>query len=220
MDKLPRVRKGDPITATAWNDVVDKVNGKPDLSIKRGHLVKRGDDVRLARLQTAWFRNAANVWQATACFVVNDRVDTSFPFDVFAPLATSEPPGAPRSQRFFVVWRGRWESMQSFQPVARYYGGDHIQVTSLESASGYSINNTGMTQANIVTNGVIGNYYDCGTFYLNGRFFKWVPSTLDIIDKRELWLKTARKQVVTGVSQNPNGTLNVTTEYITVLSET
>lgn len=177
-------------------------------------------DIRPARLQTAWTQNAAGLWRATARFIVNDAVDNSFTFPVYAPTATSSPGGTAGTTRFFVIWRGRWEMMQSFQPVARYYGGDHIQVTSLESASGYSINNTGMTQANIVTNGVKGTYYDWGTFYLNGKFFKWVPSTLDIIDKRELWLKTARKQVVTGVSLNPNGTLNVTTEYVTVLSET
>lgn len=109
MDKLPRVRKGDPITAAAWNDVVDKVNGKPDLSIKRGHLVKRGDDVRLARLQSAWQQNAAGVWYATACFIVNDVADTSSIVAVYAPVSNSNPGGTVAETRFYVVWRGRWE---------------------------------------------------------------------------------------------------------------
>lgn len=66
-------------------------------------------DVRPARLQSAWTQNAANVWTATACFVVNDVADTSFVFPVYAPTATSSPGGTAETTRFFVVWRGRWE---------------------------------------------------------------------------------------------------------------
>jgi len=36
MENLPRVKKGDPITAEAWNQVVDAVNGSPNVSITRG----------------------------------------------------------------------------------------------------------------------------------------------------------------------------------------
>lgn len=66
-------------------------------------------DVRPARLQTAWTQNAAGVWTATACFVVNDVADSSFTFPVFAPTATADPGGTAETTRFFVVWRGRWE---------------------------------------------------------------------------------------------------------------
>ena len=66
-------------------------------------------DVRPARLQTAWSQNQAGVWVATARFVVNDAVDNSFTFPVYAPTATSSPGGTAESTRFFVVWRGRWE---------------------------------------------------------------------------------------------------------------
>lgn len=66
-------------------------------------------DVRPARLQSAWTQNAANVWTATACFVVNDVADTSFVFPVYAPTATSSPGGTVETTCFFVVWRGRWE---------------------------------------------------------------------------------------------------------------
>ena len=66
-------------------------------------------DVRPARLQTAWSQNTAGVWVATARFIVNDAVDDSFTFPVYAPAATSDPGGTAETTRFFVVWRGRWE---------------------------------------------------------------------------------------------------------------
>ena len=65
-------------------------------------------DVRPARLQSAWTQSNG-VWTATACFVVNDAVDTSFVFPVYAPTATSSPGGTVGTTCFFVVWRGRWE---------------------------------------------------------------------------------------------------------------
>lgn len=66
-------------------------------------------DVRPAVLASAWIQNAAGVWNATAKFIVNDVVDSSFTFPVVAPTATANPGGTVNSTRFFVVWRGRWE---------------------------------------------------------------------------------------------------------------
>ncbi len=176
-------------------------------------------DLRPARLQTAWRRNDSNVWTATACFIVNDRVDESFTFDVYAPLATSEPQGVPRVERFFVVWRGRWESTLGTFVVPRYTGGDHIQVSGAAGPNGYEIDNKGVCQVKLVARGVADSYSDTGTFYLSGTYFKWISSTLDIVGKKELQLKTRRKRVVTGVSQNADGTLDVSTEEIVVLNE-
>lgn len=66
-------------------------------------------DVRPALLQSAWTQNAAGVYCATACFLVNDVADTSFTFTVYAPTSTDDPGGTAGTTRFFVVWRGRWE---------------------------------------------------------------------------------------------------------------
>ena len=74
------------------------------------------DDVRPARLQSSWAQNSAGVWHATACFIVNDTVDTSFVFPVYAPTSTGNPGGEAGSSRFFVVWRGRWELMFCLTP--------------------------------------------------------------------------------------------------------
>ena len=40
-DKLPKVQKGDPITAEAWNQVVEKINGVPSATITRGRRNKK-----------------------------------------------------------------------------------------------------------------------------------------------------------------------------------
>lgn len=173
-------------------------------------------DIRPCRLQSAWTQNEAGVWRATACFIVNDRVDTSFVFEVFAPLATSTPQGVVGVERFFVVWRGRWEAIQQNFVAPRYTGGDHIQVSGAAGPNGYAIDNKGMCEAKLVTRGVADTYADTGTLYLGGNYFKWVSSTLDIVGKKELWLKTGRKRVVTGVTLT-NGNLDVTTEEIVTL---
>lgn len=76
-------------------------------------------DVRPAQLQSAWQQNEAGAWYATACFLVNDVVDTSFTFYVFAPLATAKPGGVAGTARFFVVWRGRWEMVASAVAVQK-----------------------------------------------------------------------------------------------------
>ncbi|MBR4753146.1 MAG: hypothetical protein IK077_15450, partial [Thermoguttaceae bacterium] len=162
-------------------------------------------DVRPARLQTSWSQNQAGVWKASACFVTQSgTVDTSFVFDVYAPLATSQPIGVVGVERFFVVWRGRWEAIQQNFVAPRYTGGDHIQVSGAAGPDGYAIDNKGVCEAKLVTRGVADSYSDVGTLYLGGTYFKWVPSTLDIVGKKELWLKTGRKRVVTGVTQDAN----------------
>ncbi|MBP5623099.1 MAG: hypothetical protein J6X44_13915 [Thermoguttaceae bacterium] len=173
-------------------------------------------DVRPARLQSAWTQNDAGAWKATACFIVNDRVDASFVFDVYAPLATTQPQGVAGVDRFFVVWRGRWEAIQQNFAAPRYTGGDHIQVSGAAGPDGYAIDNKGVCEVKLVTRGVADSYSDVGTLYLGGTYFKWVPSTLDIVGKKELWLKTGRKRVVTGVTLT-NGNIDVTTEEIVVL---
>ena len=66
-------------------------------------------DLRPAVLASAWSQNGAGLWTATANFLINDNVDSSFAFPVAAPTATDDPGGDVGTTRFFVVWRGRWE---------------------------------------------------------------------------------------------------------------
>ncbi len=66
-------------------------------------------ELRPAVLASSWTQNAAGLYVATAQFVINDTVDSSFTFDVCAPTAADDPGGTVGATRFYVVWRGRWE---------------------------------------------------------------------------------------------------------------
>ena len=172
-------------------------------------------DIRLARLQTAWRRDESGLWRATARFVVGDvgRVDPSFEFEVVAPMARSQPYGSPQSERFYVVWRGRWESLQTPAPyIPRYVAG--VATAVYTNADGnYQIDNVGVQKVKIPGD----SYADWGILYLSPTQFEWGSSSLDIVGKKEARIKTSQKEVVTGVALNANGTLDVTTERISVI---
>lgn len=168
--------------------------------------------IRLARLQTEWARNEERFWQATACFVVGDKVDKSYEFDVFAPLAASKPTGVPQNQRFYVVWRGRWESMQTLPFIPTYKSGNAIQVQS-DGTGNYTVVNDGLTNAIVYGE----NYNDRGTLYFDPRRFKWQSSSADIPGKKEVTIKTISKNVVTNVEYDENGRLVVKRERVTLI---
>ena len=158
-------------------------------------------EIRLARLQSAWERNAAGLWHAQACFIVGDggRADTSFLFDACCPTAVVKPEGEPYSWRFYVVWRGRWESLQHYvKPGAKYAGGAAIEVSRYDSSSGaILIDNAGLRGAKVATDD---SYTDQnGILYFNPRHFSWKSSSIGIVGKREICLRTRLVKVVTDV---------------------
>lgn len=178
-------------------------------------------DVRPVQLKTSW-ASVSGVYKATARFVKSDgTIDTSTTIDIYAPTLTSSPTNhVANSTRFDVVWRGRWEYLgEKPTTSARYTGSDYITVSGAAGPDGFPIYNTGMTNAKTVLGGTADSYSDIGTLYLGGKYFKWVPSTLDIVGKKELWLDTAVTQVVTGVTMDGNGNLNVTTASIRHLKD-
>lgn len=61
-------------------------------------------DVRPVSIQSDWTRNDVGVWSADAAFIINDTVDTSFVFPVFAYGYKPNVSGTG-----YAVWRGRWE---------------------------------------------------------------------------------------------------------------
>lgn len=73
-------------------------------------------DVRPVSIQSDWTRNDAGVWSADAAFIINDTVDTSFIFPVYAPHLLGEKPKTPRPI-MFAVWRGRWEIIPRDKPT-------------------------------------------------------------------------------------------------------
>lgn len=128
-------------------------------------------DIRPARLQTAWTQNAAGLWRATARFIVNDAVDNSFTFPVYAPTATSSPGGTAGTTRFFVIWRGRWE-MVAGEGGVTYTAGTGIAISS------NVIGNTGVLKVQLETGD---NGSGTGTVYLNPKYFKWAQGSSDLI---------------------------------------
>lgn len=94
-------------------------------------------DVRPAVLASAWSQNAAGVYQATAQFIVNDAVDSSFTFPVVAPTATDDPGGDVGTTRFFVIWRGRWEMIAGAGGGAGIRLCRQINTTWNQDSSGY-----------------------------------------------------------------------------------
>ena len=155
------------------------------------------DDIRLARLQSPWTQQDSGLWTATACFIVGDvgKIDSSFVFDVCAPLARSKPLGLSRISRFWVIWRGRWESLETPVSIPRYVGGNSISVTTNDDGD-YQIDNYGLRCAAIPND----YHSQWGTLYFASQFFMW--RTAEGMDgTKELSLKWKWLDVLT-----PNGT--------------
>lgn len=206
------------LISEAWAKRVDETIRRDAATFlaKSSPAPSRFYDLRPVRLQTSW-ASSGGIYKATARFIKDDgTVDNSTTIDVYAPTLTSSPTNhVAGSTRFDVVWRGRWEYLgEKAASSARYTGSDYIMVSGAAGPDGYPIYNTGMTNARLVTRGTADSYSDHGTLYLSGAFFKWVSSTLDIVGKKELWLNTAVTRVVTGVTSDGNGGVNVTTADI------
>ena len=170
-------------------------------------------DIRPARVASAWTKNAANVWKATAQFIINDTVDTSFTFDVYAPLATSQPSG---SSRIFVVWRGRWESLQTLFSVPKYKGGDAMSIYREPMGEDYVVDNRGLTRVVVINGqGTETSSRIIGPLYLDDAFFQLV-SIGD--SSKGVSLKLSQVNVVTSVTQDSQtGNVTATSARIPVL---
>ena len=171
-------------------------------------------EIKPCRLLSVWTQNSAGVWQGRACFIIPEtgRPDASYVFDVYCPAASGKPEGEPYSWRFWAVYNKdleRWESLQ--QPVYQriYVGGSYISAGAYDvDLGGYRIDNEGLTNAVVPSD----SYSNTKTLYFNKRFFQWIPSTLDIVGKKEISLVAHYETVVTAVN---NGV--PTTKQILVL---
>lgn len=111
-------------------------------------------DVRPAILASAWTQNASGVYQATAKFIVNDAVDSSFTFPVVAPTATDKPDGDVGTTRFFVIWRGRWEMIAGAgRPTISFTSSNFVTDVNFETKTIASA--TGAAAASYTPAGVI-----------------------------------------------------------------
>ena len=132
-------------------------------------------DIRPALLRSSWTRNNAGTYYATAVFINQaGRADTSFEFTVYAPTALATPRGSANSWRMFVIWRGRWETLQEdAQAQTVYAGGYSIDISRVDNQTGARlVDNTGTRGVAVYTGtGNLNNYVDSGFLYLDARYF-------------------------------------------------
>lgn len=202
---LDYVQRGEAITAEKWNALVERVNAleqRPSFGFGVSRRPRGGGpEIRPCRLVSAWTQGASGVWQGRAVFIIPEtgRPDPSFIFDVYCPAATGKPEGEAYSWRFWAAYdkeRRRWESLQQPAYQRVYVGGAYISADAYDvDLGGYRIDNEGTTDVRVVGE----TYANTRTLYFNGRFFKWVPSSLDIVGKKELSLVTHYETVVTAV---------------------
>lgn len=204
---LDYVHKGEAITAEKWNALVERINALEQETCFGFGVTRRpkgggGPVLKPCRLLSSWAQNDAGVWQGRACFIIPEtgRPDPSFVFDVYCPAASGRPEGEPYSWRFWAAYdkdRKRWESLQ--QPVYQriYVGGSYISAGAYDvDLGGYRIDNEGLTNAVVPGDA----YSNTKTLYFNRHFFQWIPSTLDIVGKKEISLVGRYETVLT-----PNG---------------
>lgn len=174
------------------------------------------EEIMPCRLLSVWTQDSSGVWTGTACFI-NPETGSPIPtptFSVFCPAASGKPFGEPYSWRFWAKYNSklkRWESLQ--QPVSEriYVGGSYISAGAYDvDLGGYRIDNEGLTNAVVPSD----SYSNTKTLYFNRAHFHWIPSTLDIVGKKEISLNIHYETVITGVSTSSNNTLSFTTKQI------
>lgn len=217
--KLDEVKKGDRITAEAWNDLVRRVNALENQ--QRFNFVvppkggKSSINLRFMRLISDWTRNDAGTWQANAYFINEETglVDTSSSVPVWWTFKSSTvPEGTAYGWSFWAIWRGRWEALQTSatKDPPECVAGDGIAVDSTTPGKRI-ISNAGITCAKIPGD----SYEDAGALYFS-KVFKWVESSLDIQGKKELSINfdnSLTATVATGIEITGN-TITFTTATI------
>lgn len=217
-EKLDYVRRGEPITADAWNKLVARANKPLDVSIVRTRRAKSSDgvEIRLAQLTRGFvWDSTARIYKATARYYDNGRPDTSgYTFDVYAPAVTRSRTASrlTLNTRVWIIARNdRWELLEIDDPFTPTYGsGSYCEVvTDTSNTYTYVVNNVGTTVVKVAG---YTSYTNTEDLYFSPTYFQWVTSYLDMVGKRDLSLKTKQVKVVTGIV---NGT--PTTATITVL---
>ncbi len=119
---LQHVTKGQRITADAWNQLVDAVNGVPDVSIRRTRRAKSvplNAPIFLVRLHGDWIQAAQGNYKTTVNPVVNGQVQEEVLWDVYAPASEIKPSGEKDKDCFYVIFReNRYEYLSNISATA------------------------------------------------------------------------------------------------------
>lgn len=165
-------------------------------------------DVRPAVLRTGWtWNDDESSWTCKIRFIVNGAQEPT-PYNVYAPSFSKSvaPPVTNYSSNsnVYVVWRGRWELVAFAPPV--YTGGTGISV------SGSTISTSAVLGAYLTTVESSEPQY----LRFDGRQFIRSDGGTDGA-RTAISIKLKQVSVVTDVTLNGDGTLNVTTSNVMVV---
>lgn len=206
MGNIPRVQPGDRLTGSLMNQIIDAANAanKTDLSFTVNKRPKRGDPLAIYpfRLRTYWTNVDGEGWKARA-IQIDPRTGGNVPgavlVDVYSATGGTPPEGAPYSWTFYAMWseeRERWESLQQQQIKEPAISGDYITVYEYDNVrGGCAVNNEGVWFMQIPGD----SYQSVKNTYFDKNFFKWIPSELDIVGKKDVSIRAHYENVVVGI---------------------
>ena len=212
---LDYVQKGEAITAEKWNALVERINAleqRPSFGFGVHKRPKGGGGEPLALVAIRgyytnnpwghWVQDSNGVWHMPTAKFVDEITLTrgTENVDVYMTRAldsTFKNLGNAWFNRWAVYRNNRWELLdfQWTDSDTQYQSGSYISVNSDRT-----IDNEGLTNAVVPGNA----YSNTKTLYFNSRFFQWIPSTLDIVSKKEISLVVHYETVVT-----PNGNKSI-----------
>lgn len=172
-------------------------------------------EVRPAVIVTPWYKEGRFYYAMMRLFVGEDRKISDEKYKVYAPQLgdpsnpNTEHPKDFSSRVLYVIWRGRWEALEVRPIVRPYVGRDGIDISGIYDSelNGIPVVNMGVTNAQIAGESRKENK----TLYFSPIWFKWIPSSLDIANKKEIAIKAKTVDVVTG---SPSIEVTYGTEFI------
>lgn len=205
--KIDNVKKGERITAEAWNELVERVNALEkrqafNFTVQQRPRAAKPLVVKPFRLRSYWTKAAGAVYTAQAIEIdpkTQANAQGAVLVDVYSVTGGAPPEGAPYSWLFYAVWneeRERWESLQQPQIKEPAISGDYITVYDYDSnRGGCAVNNEGVWFMQIPGD----SYQSVKNTYFDKTFFKWIPSELDIVGKKDVSIRAHYENVVVGI---------------------
>lgn len=140
MSDLPRVNKGEAITADAWNQIVDSINGASNVSITRSRRrIPNTITFRRVYVTQEW-KTESGIWASKAQFYKGNRRDTSVTIDIYAPVAEEKP--SSNVKMYVTQIDGQWCTIERFRKLPKVVAGTGIK--SNTSNNDYNVSNDGV----------------------------------------------------------------------------
>ena len=154
-------------------------------------------EIRPAFVVTPWYKEGSLFYAMMKLYEGDEKLSDE-KYKVYAPqLGNASSPNTKQPESFssrtlYAIWRGRWEALEVRPIVYSYIAGDGISIGIYDSnLRGIPIVNMGVTNVQIAGESTQENK----TLYFSPKFFKWIPSSLDIAHKKEIAIKTKTEYV-------------------------